>query len=223
MRTERPGMQFAGSVVVLAAAFPHAKVRRTIRSLHVEDEVLHERHLVCREDNLQHHTLTLHSTIIYFASAALAADSNHMTVSSSASWSRFRPPSNFVNGHVSTMWFMVCRWPQSEEDNWARPHVCKLARHGPWPVQKRHIAFNNDTGRPLFRNCQIPQHFSDSACHSCPCRVTYFKNLLLSALPVHYTITSLQNIQTDLTKNSFKMATWRQNNRLNMEIDPNLR
>jgi len=32
------------------------------------------------------------------------------TASSSASWSRFSPPSNFVNGHVSTMWFMVCRW-----------------------------------------------------------------------------------------------------------------
>jgi len=50
--------------------------------------------------------------------------SSHMTASSSALWSRFSPPSNFVNGHVSTMWFMVCRWPES--------HVCKLARHGPW-------------------------------------------------------------------------------------------
>jgi len=39
----------------------------------------------------------------YFASAAVAVDSSHMTVSSSASWSRFSPPSNFVNGHVSTM------------------------------------------------------------------------------------------------------------------------
>jgi len=34
---------------------------------------------------------------------------------------------------------MVCRWPQSEEDDWARPHLCKLARHGPWPVRKRFI------------------------------------------------------------------------------------
>jgi len=36
-----------------------------------------------------------------------------MTVSSSASWSRCSPPSNVVSGHMSTMWFMVSRWPQS--------------------------------------------------------------------------------------------------------------
>ena len=28
------------------------------------------------------------------------------------------PPSDFVNGHVSTTWFMVCRWPQSQEGDW---------------------------------------------------------------------------------------------------------
>ena len=33
-------------------------------------------------------------------SAAVAADSSHMTASSSASWSRFSPPSNCVNRHV---------------------------------------------------------------------------------------------------------------------------
>ena len=72
----------------------------------------------------------------YFASAAVAVDSSHMTMSSSASWSRFSPPSDFVNRHVLTMWFMVCRRPQSQEGDWARPHLCKLARHGPWPVWK---------------------------------------------------------------------------------------
>ena len=41
----------------------------------------------------------------YFASAAVAVDSSHMTASSSASRSRFSLPTNFVNGHVSTMWF----------------------------------------------------------------------------------------------------------------------
>jgi len=46
--------------------------------------------------------------IYYFASAAVAVDSSDMTASSSASWSRFSPPSNFANGHVSTMWFMIC-------------------------------------------------------------------------------------------------------------------
>jgi len=37
------------------------------------------------------------------------------------------------------MCFMVCRWPQSQEGDWARLHLCKLARHGPWPVRKRFI------------------------------------------------------------------------------------
>jgi len=65
---------------------------------------------------------------------------HNITASSSASWSRFSPPSNFVNGHVSTMWrFMVCRWPQSQAGDSARPHLWKLARHGPWPVRKRFI------------------------------------------------------------------------------------
>jgi len=49
----------------------------------------------------------------YFASATVAVGSSHMNASPSASWNRFSPPSYFVNGHMSTMWFMVCRWPQS--------------------------------------------------------------------------------------------------------------
>ena len=56
----------------------------------------------------------------YFSSAAVAVDSSRMATSSSASWSRFSQPSSVVNGHVSTMWFMVCRWPQSQEGDWAR-------------------------------------------------------------------------------------------------------
>ena len=71
------------------------------------------------------------SVIYYFASAAVTVDSSHITASSSAPWSRFSSPSNFVNGHVPTMWFTVCRWPQSQEGDWARPHFCTLARHGP--------------------------------------------------------------------------------------------
>ena len=43
---------------------------------------------------------------IHFASAVVAVDSGHMTVSSSASWSSVSPPSHFVCGHMSTMWFM---------------------------------------------------------------------------------------------------------------------
>ena len=45
-----------------------------------------------------------------FVNAAVAVDSSCKTASSSASWSRFSPPSNFVNWHMSTMWFMVCCW-----------------------------------------------------------------------------------------------------------------
>ena len=67
--------------------------------------------------------------------------------SSSASWSRFSPHSNFVNGHVSTIWFMVCRWPKSQEGYWARPHLCKLARRGSWPVRKRFIRDHVRRGR----------------------------------------------------------------------------
>jgi len=66
----------------------------------------------------------------YYASAAVTVDSSHMIASSSASWSRFSPTSNFVNFvYMLTMCFMVCRWPQSQEGDWARPHLCKLARH----------------------------------------------------------------------------------------------
>ena len=54
-----------------------------------------------------------------------------MIVPSSASWSRFSPPSDFVNGHVSAVWFVVCRWPESQEGDWARPLMCELARHRP--------------------------------------------------------------------------------------------
>ena len=36
--------------------------------------------------------------------------------------------SSFVSGHVSTMWFMVCHWPQSQEGDWTRPHLCMLAQ-----------------------------------------------------------------------------------------------
>jgi len=66
-------------------------------------------------------------SVIYFVSVAVAVDSSHMTASSSTSWSRFSPPLNFVDGHVLTVLFMVCRWPQSQEGDWARPLLCKLA------------------------------------------------------------------------------------------------
>jgi len=61
----------------------------------------------------------------YFPSAAVGVDSSHMTASSSASWSRFSPSSNFVNGHALTVWFITCHWPQSQGD-WLSSSMCKL-------------------------------------------------------------------------------------------------
>ena len=78
----------------------------------------------------------------HFACAAVAVDSRHMTASSSTSWSRFSPPSNFVNWHMLTMWFMVWCWPQSQEGDWARRHLCKFPRRGPW---------RKDEARPLIK------------------------------------------------------------------------
>ena len=40
------------------------------------------------------------------------------------------PHSNIVNGHMSTMWLMVCCWPQSQEGDWAR-----LAQMGSRPIK----------------------------------------------------------------------------------------
>jgi len=88
-------------------------------------------------------TLHLPSVAVsfHFASAAVAVDSSHMTESSSTLWRRFSLPSKCFSGQVSTMLFMVCRWPQSLEGDWLRPHLCRFAQHGLWPVRKR---FNGD-------------------------------------------------------------------------------
>ena len=75
----------------------------------------------------RHHAAFL-SCFIFRKCCSRCIGSSHMTASSSASWSKFSPPSNFVNGHVSIMWFMVCRLPASQEGDWARPHLRKLAR-----------------------------------------------------------------------------------------------
>jgi len=75
-----------------------------------------------------HRSLLQHTNSYYFTSGAVAVDSSHMSASSSPSWSRFSPPSNVVNGHVLTVWFRVCRWSQSQEGDWARPRLCKLAQ-----------------------------------------------------------------------------------------------
>jgi len=82
-----------------------------------------------------------------FACAAVAVDSSNVS-DSSASWSRFSPASNFVNGHVSTMWFMICRWPQSQEGDWARPHVVLWALTCPETVHQRPRTTRETETRP---------------------------------------------------------------------------
>ena len=112
------------------------------------------------------------SQFSYFASAAVEVDSSHMTVSSSASWSRFSPPSNFGNGHVSTVSFMVCRWPQSQEGDWARPHLCTSA----------HLKlFSATAGRPRVNSCvsvcvcDMTEQFVWRAARSSGAAPTYFR------------------------------------------------
>ena len=83
-------------------------------------------------------------------------DSSDMAASPSASWSRFSPPSNFVNGHVSTMWLTVCRWPRSDEGDWTRPRSCKLARHG------RALICPETVHQRLFITREIETWLSDS-------------------------------------------------------------
>jgi len=57
---------------------------------------------------------------------SVSVTSRSIVISSCTSWCRFSPPSNFLNGHLLTMWFMVYRWPQSQEGDCARPHLCKV-------------------------------------------------------------------------------------------------
>ena len=56
---------------------------------------------------------------------------NELQGSDAATGNVRRPTSNFVNdGQGLTVWFMVCRWQQSQEGDWVRPHLFKLARMG---------------------------------------------------------------------------------------------
>ena len=72
------------------------------------------------------------NSLIHFhlVTAVVAVNSSHVTVSSSALWSSFNSPSNVVSGHMSTMWFMVCHWPQSQEGDWTRLHCVDLHSMG---------------------------------------------------------------------------------------------
>ena len=54
--------------------------------------------------------------------------------------SRFSPPSNSVNGHVSTMWFMVRRWPQSQEGDSDTSDTMKMVTPIGWSRRPVHFA-----------------------------------------------------------------------------------
>ena len=57
------------------------------------------------------------------------------------------------------MWFMVCRCPRSQKGDWARPHLCKLARHGPacTGVLPNHlpVTVDSDRHKPHCRHVPI--------------------------------------------------------------------
>ena len=87
------------------------------------------------------------SSSFHFASAFVAVILSQLMASSSALWRLNKPPSSFVIGHESTMCSMVCCSPQSQSGDQARPHLCILARHGPWPVLKRFNSVQEWRGR----------------------------------------------------------------------------
>jgi len=77
------------------------------------------------------------SLSFHFTSAFVAVISSQLMASSSASWRLNKSPSNLVSGHKSTMCSLVCCSLQSQSGDEARPHLCILARYGPWLVRKR--------------------------------------------------------------------------------------
>ena len=70
-------------------------------------------------------------------SAMAVVDSSHMTASSSASWSSFSPPSNFVGWHVSTMCTIVSVTGHNHREVIGQDPFVQICKHGPWPVWKR--------------------------------------------------------------------------------------
>jgi len=77
-----------------------------------------------------------------------------MTASSPASWSRFSPPSNFINGHVSTMWFMVHGLLLATITGRWLGETPFVQVSKTWPVQKRFIRDHVWRGRSKH-GCRI--------------------------------------------------------------------
>jgi len=68
-----------------------------------------------------------------------------LTASSSASWSLVRPPLSCVSGRESTMWPIVCCWPQSWSSDAARPPLVHLSTK--WTVWKHFCHVHDRHGR----------------------------------------------------------------------------
>jgi len=91
--------------------------------------------------------MSLFWQFIHFASASIAVIFSQLMASSTALWRLNKPPSSFVSGHESTMCSMDCCSPQSQGGDEARPHLCMLARHGPWLVRKQFNSVQEWRGR----------------------------------------------------------------------------
>jgi len=83
----------------------------------------------------------------HLVSAVAAVVFSQVTASSTALHSLVRPLPGCITGHESTMWPIVCHWPQSQSSDAAKPHLCKLARHGPWSVRKQFSSVHDWCGR----------------------------------------------------------------------------
>ena len=92
------------TVVVFANDAPRHLLR--LKQTHRHSGITLNHSLTTNTDRHTGITLT-HTQFIYFARAAVAVDSSHMTASSSASWSRFGPHSNFVNRRCADCLHMV--------------------------------------------------------------------------------------------------------------------
>ena len=60
-------------------------------------------------------------------------------------WGDGRPPSNFVNEYLSTVWFKVCCWPYSEPADMVKPRLFEVTRRRTQLDRKR----NHVVGRIL--------------------------------------------------------------------------
>jgi len=89
----------------------------------------------------------LHRMLRSFGEYCCRSGISQLTASSSALWSLVRPPLIHISGHESMVSPTVYHWPQSQSWDAARPHLYKLAWHGPWSVWKQFSSVHDWRGR----------------------------------------------------------------------------